>query len=86
MKTVAEYRKFAEDSRELAAKLKTPDDKRALQLMAAAWDKVANEREAQLRKTAAARRFPLRTRLAGAVIFGALAAIVILILFRGFWL
>jgi len=45
MKTVAEYRKFAEDSRELAAKLKTPDDKRAVQLMAAAWDKVANERE-----------------------------------------
>jgi putative ABC transport system substrate-binding protein len=82
MKTVAEYRKFAEDSRELAAKLKTPDDKRALQLMAAAWDKVANEREAQL--TAAARRFPLRTRLAAGVIFGALAAIAILTLFRGF--
>jgi hypothetical protein len=51
MKTVAEYRKFAEDCRELASKLRNPDDKRALELMATAWDKVANEREAQLKKT-----------------------------------
>lgn len=51
MKTVAEYRKFAEDCRQLAAKLANPDDKRAVLLMATAWDKVANDREAHLRKT-----------------------------------
>jgi hypothetical protein len=51
MKTVAEYRKFAEDCRELGSKLRNPDDKRALELMAAAWDKIANEREALLKKT-----------------------------------
>jgi hypothetical protein len=52
MKTAAEYRKFAEDCRELALKLKDPDDKRALQLMAVAWDKVADEREARFNRTA----------------------------------
>jgi hypothetical protein len=51
MKTVAEYRKFAEECRELAAKLTNPDDKRALELMATAWDKAANERAVQLNKT-----------------------------------
>jgi hypothetical protein len=35
MKTVAECRKFAEDCGELAAKLRDPNDKRALLLMAA---------------------------------------------------
>ena len=49
MKTVVEYRKFAEDCRELAAKLSNADDRRAVLLMATAWEKVANEREAQLR-------------------------------------
>jgi hypothetical protein len=49
MRTVAEYRKYAEDCRELATKLGSPDDKRAVLLMATAWEKVANEREAQLR-------------------------------------
>jgi hypothetical protein len=86
VKTVAEYRKFAEDSRELAAKLNTPDDKRALELMAAAWDKVANQREVQLGKTAAARRLSLPSRLAAAFIVGVLSAVIILILFRGVWL
>jgi hypothetical protein len=69
LKTVAEYRKFAEDSRQLAANLKTPDDKLAPELMAAAWEKIANEREAQLGNTTAARgRFPLPTRLPAAFI------------------
>jgi hypothetical protein len=49
MRTVAEYRKYAEDCRELAAKLRSADDKRAVLLMATAWEKVANEREAQIR-------------------------------------
>ena len=48
MKTVAEYRKFAQDCRELAAKLRDPDDKRALLLMAVGWDKVADERATKL--------------------------------------
>jgi hypothetical protein len=51
MRTVAEYRKYADDCRQLAAKLTNPDDKRAVLLMATAWDKVANEREALLKKT-----------------------------------
>ena len=51
MKTVAEYRKFAADCRELAAKLREPNDKRALLLMAAGWDKVADERAAKLGAT-----------------------------------
>jgi hypothetical protein len=49
MKTVAEYREFAEKCRELAAKLTDPNDKRAIELMAAAWQKVANKREAVLK-------------------------------------
>jgi hypothetical protein len=49
MKTVEEYRGFAEDCRKLAAELADPGDKRAMALMAAAWDKVANEREAVLK-------------------------------------
>jgi hypothetical protein len=39
MKTVAEYRKFAKDWRQLAATLGKPEDKRALLLMATAWEK-----------------------------------------------
>jgi hypothetical protein len=49
MKTVEEYRGFAEDCRKLAAELTDSEDKRAMALMAAAWDKVANEREAALK-------------------------------------
>jgi hypothetical protein len=52
MKTVEEYRGFAGDCRKLAAALADPTDKHALTLMAAAWDKVANEREAALKRTA----------------------------------
>jgi hypothetical protein len=85
VKTVAEYRKFAEDCRELAAKLTTPEDKRAQELMATAWENVANQREAQL-GNAAARRFSLPIRLATAFIMGALAAVIIIILFPGLWL
>jgi hypothetical protein len=49
MRTVEEYRQFAELCRQLAANLTDPADKRATELMAAAWDKVANEREAALK-------------------------------------
>jgi hypothetical protein len=48
MRTVAEYRRFAEDCRKLAAKLTDAADKRATELMATAWDKVADQREAAL--------------------------------------
>ena len=48
MKTVEEYRKFAAACRELAAKLRDPNDKRALALMADGWDKIADERAAKL--------------------------------------
>ena len=49
MKTVAEYREFARLCRELAAKLTDPKDRQATELMASAWEKVANEREAMLK-------------------------------------
>jgi hypothetical protein len=45
MKTVAEYRQFAAWCRELASKISDPKDKHAVELMAEAWDKVANDRE-----------------------------------------
>jgi hypothetical protein len=45
MKTVAEYRQFAASCRELANKITDPKDKHAVELMADAWDKVANDRE-----------------------------------------
>ena len=52
MKTVAEYREFARMCRELAAQLVNPKDKRAVELMAAGWEKSANDREAVLQKHA----------------------------------
>jgi hypothetical protein len=49
MRWVTEYRRFAEESRRLAAVLTKPNDKRALELMAKGWDKSADAREAKLR-------------------------------------
>jgi hypothetical protein len=49
MKTVAEYRQFARDCR-LAARMTDPQDRRALDLQASAWEKVADAREAALQK------------------------------------
>jgi len=48
MKLVAEYRWLAEEYRKLSDKLASPKDKKALQLMARAWDSVATEREDRL--------------------------------------
>ncbi|MGB6799099.1 MAG: hypothetical protein WBE48_21685 [Xanthobacteraceae bacterium] len=50
MKTVAEYREFAAKCREIAARVTDPTDRKALELQASAWDKVANAREAALEK------------------------------------
>jgi hypothetical protein len=50
VKTVAEYRLYAEECRKLAAKLAAAADKQALEAIARAWDRVADEREAQLLK------------------------------------
>ena len=41
VREVAEYRQYAEDCRKLARALTNPEDKKALQSMAAAWEKVA---------------------------------------------
>ena len=48
MRLVAEYRRLAEEYRKLSDKLTRPKDKKALELMARAWDSVANEREDRL--------------------------------------
>jgi hypothetical protein len=41
MISIAEYRRFAEECREMAARTTNQNDKRALELMAAGWEKVA---------------------------------------------
>jgi hypothetical protein len=50
MITVAEYRQFARACREMAARIDDSQDRKALELQASAWEKVANEREAALQK------------------------------------
>jgi hypothetical protein len=50
MKTVAEYQQFAHACRELASKLTDPKDKYAVELIAGAWEKVAADREAALKR------------------------------------
>lgn len=49
MKTVAEYRHFAAWCREPAANITNPKGKHATELMAEAWEKIANDREAALK-------------------------------------
>jgi hypothetical protein len=48
MKSVAKYRQLAEEYRKLSDKLVSQKDKKALQLMARAWDTLAAEREDSL--------------------------------------
>ena len=48
MKTVAEYRLYAEECRRLAVNTARPEDKQALETIARAWERVADEREALL--------------------------------------
>ena len=48
VRTVQEYREYAESCRVLAARLTDPKDKLALELMARAWDKAATDREKTL--------------------------------------
>lgn len=43
MLSVADYRRFADECRRLAAALTKPADKRAMELMATGWDKTADE-------------------------------------------
>jgi hypothetical protein len=62
MRTVEEYRRFAEDCRKLAAELTDPKDKYGMELMAAAWDRVANERKATLKE-----KSPLENAEAGTI-------------------
>jgi hypothetical protein len=48
MITVAEYRRFAAQCREMAARTSNPLDQQALELQAMAWERIANEREAAI--------------------------------------
>jgi hypothetical protein len=50
MKTVAEYRLYAEECRKLTARVPRPEDKQSLEAMSRAWERLANEREAMLLK------------------------------------
>jgi len=49
MITVAQYRQFAAQCREMAARISDPQDRRALELQARAWENVADQREAALK-------------------------------------
>jgi hypothetical protein len=49
MRTVAEYRQYASECRQLAAKITYLKDRRAMEMMAAAWEKVAADHEARLK-------------------------------------
>lgn len=48
MLAVADYRRFADECRRLAATLTKPADKRAMELMANGWDKTADQCVAKL--------------------------------------
>jgi hypothetical protein len=50
MKLVAQYWQFAEECRKLAVTTDEPEAKQMLQSMARAWERVANERQRELRK------------------------------------
>lgn len=52
MRWVDEYLRYSKACRELAAKLMDPDDKRALQLLADGWAKLATERRGKLERGA----------------------------------
>jgi hypothetical protein len=45
MQTVAEYLRYARECREMAARMSNPNDRKALELQAAAWEKIAKARE-----------------------------------------
>jgi hypothetical protein len=49
MRTVAEFRQYARECREMAARMDDPKDREALELQAKAWEKVAAGREAALK-------------------------------------
>lgn len=48
--TVAEYRKFAMQCRQMAARSDNEADREALELQAGAWERIANERESALKR------------------------------------
>ena len=48
MRTVEEYLEYERDCRRLAQKLTRPDDRRALEMMASAWAKLAADSKAKL--------------------------------------
>jgi hypothetical protein len=47
MRMASEYKRFADDCRQLARTLRKPEHKQRLQEMAAAWEMLAVERESQ---------------------------------------
>lgn len=52
MRRVAEYRRFADDCRQLARSLRKLEHRQQLEQMAVAWEMLALEREARLAKEA----------------------------------
>lgn len=50
MRRVVEYKRFADDCRQLARTLRKPEHRQQLEEMATAWEMLALERETQLAK------------------------------------
>ena len=50
MRTVTEFRDYARQCRDMAARMDDAADRRSLELQAQAWDKVADARETALVK------------------------------------
>jgi hypothetical protein len=50
MEKLHEYRRHAAECRELAARARTPDEKRMLMEVAESWETLATNRERQLRR------------------------------------
>jgi hypothetical protein len=48
---IAQYRKYADECRSLAATAKSPEHKKQLLEMAAAWDTVARQQKSEFAKT-----------------------------------
>jgi len=56
MRTVEEYLEYEGECRRLAEKTTRPEDKRALEVMAAAWARLVASQKAQMMKASRPRR------------------------------
>jgi len=56
MKTVEEYRHYADEARRLAERARTPDERKAILNIAMSWDRLAGDRDRKLAKEQSANK------------------------------